>query len=64
LLSFEEPLNTSDSQPASLAPIGSNTNAEMMAQRRGQMPKRTLANLLTDDGNPNSTPGVIAVHAL
>jgi hypothetical protein len=65
LLSFEEPLNISDSQPASLASIGNSTDAAiaaMMAQRRGQMPWPALANFLSDDSNPNFTPGAIAVR--
>ena len=51
---FDEPLKTSDSQPASLASIGSNTDATiaaMMMRRRGQTPKPERVNFLPDDSN-------------
>jgi hypothetical protein len=51
---FDEPLKTSDSQPASLTSIGSNTNAAIaatMVRRRGQTPRYDPANFLPDDSN-------------
>ena len=58
---FEEPFKTSDSQPASLASIGSSTNAATAATtvRRGQTPKPAI--FLPDDSNPYS-PGVISAR--
>ena len=55
LSGFDELLNISDSQPASLASIGRSTNAAiaaMMVRRRGQAPKPDPANFLADDSNP------------
>ncbi|MEO6842291.1 MAG: hypothetical protein ABI192_16205 [Bradyrhizobium sp.] len=58
LADFEDPLNTSDSQPASLASIGNSTRAAIAAttvQRRRQPPKPAFANILPDDGNSHLT---------
>jgi len=56
---LDELLRTSDSQPASLTSIGSNTNAAIAAMtvpRRGQTPKYDPANFLPDDSNPYFSP--------
>jgi hypothetical protein len=50
---FDEPLKTSDSQPASLASIGNSTKAAIAAttvQRRGPKPA-FVVKVLPDDGN-------------
>jgi hypothetical protein len=52
---FDGLLKTSDSQPASLTPIGRSTNAAiaaMMVRRQGQTQKPEPANFLPDDSNP------------
>jgi hypothetical protein len=52
LAAFDEPLKTSDSQPASLASIGSSTKAAIATTTvRGQPPKAAFAKVLPDDGN-------------
>jgi hypothetical protein len=59
---FGEFSRRSDSQPASLTSIGSNTEtaiAAMMLRRRGQAANPVLANFLPDDTNPCFRPGVI-----
>jgi hypothetical protein len=51
---FEEPLKTSDSQPASLASIGRSSIAAiaaMMVRRRGQTTRPERADFPPDDGN-------------
>jgi hypothetical protein len=55
LADFEEPFRTSDSQPASLVPIGSSTNAAttaMTVRRWRQPPMPDRANFLPDGSNP------------
>ena len=52
---FDEPLNTSESQPASLTSIGRSSNAAiavMTVRRRDQTPKPERANFFPDDSNP------------
>jgi hypothetical protein len=51
---FDELLNISDSQPASLASIGNSANtaiAATTARRQRRPPVPNLANVLPDDGN-------------
>ena len=58
---FDEPLKTSDSQPASLTSIGSSTNAAIaatMVRRRGRAPEPDLASFCLDNGNCYSAAAV------
>jgi hypothetical protein len=49
---FDEPLKTSDSQPASLASIGNSTKAAIAATTaRWRGPKPAFVKVLPDDGN-------------
>src|SRR6202041_367079 len=58
LSGFDEPLKTSDSQPAWLTSIGSSANAATAAMmlRRRQTPKPSRSNCLPDDSNPCIPP--------